>query len=241
MDSDHAIDVEPATTPHSSACPPFEHWLAGSSVLLVEGDKDEAARYQAWLGDVGATVTSVRQLAQVEEALGGSSREFCAAVVSVTCAGGPEMEMAELVRAHQAGCILLVQSAEPSCELLNAVRRLGAAFLSKSASQLDFTCTLIGLLDFQVPEPRMLVARAQKQWPLSRQLTRVLYYNLWSCSNEEIAQALGVTLHTVQDYQQDLRRKTGARSKDGYLRRLLECSGREAPPACYAPKRLRDP
>jgi len=240
MGCDNAVEMsEPA--PVSAVIVRFDQWLAGAAVLLIEPDKDDAARYQTWIGDAGATVTCLRQLEQVREALGRSTREFSAAVVSVGGADLGELVVAELIKVHQAGCVLLVLSSNPTPELLNAVRRLGAAFLSKSASQIDFTCALTNLLDSQVPEPRTLVARAQKHWSLSRQLTRVLYYNLWSCSNEEIAQALGVTLHTVQDYQQDLRRRTGARGKDGYLRRLLECSGREPPGECPARQKLGEP
>lgn len=219
----------------------FDRWLDASAVLLVDADKDDAARYQTWISDVGATVTCIRQIEQAREVLHRSTREFSAAVISVGGTDTGELVVADLAKVHQAGCAVLILSENPTLELLNAVRRLGAAFLSKSASQLDFTCMLTNLLEFQVPDPRALVARAQKYWTLSRQLTRVLYYNLWSCSNDEIAQALGVTLHTVQDYQQDLRRKTGARGKDGYLRRLLECSGRKPPGEPPARPKLGEP
>jgi DNA-binding NarL/FixJ family response regulator len=207
----------------------FERWFEGRSVLLVDEDVGALIEYQTWLGDAGAAVTTARfarQAQDVQELRGG---EFDVAVVNVPHPASEEAALVGALAARQPACSLLIQSEHPSAELVLHVKRLRAGFLSKPANRVDFMFALLKLGDVQVPEPRALVAKAQKKWLLSRQLTRVLFYNLWSLSNEEIARALGVTLHTVQDYQQDLRRKTGARTKDGYLRRLLECAGHKPP------------
>ena len=63
----------------------------------------------------------------------------------------------------------------------------------------------------------------------ARQLSRLLYYNLWSYSDQEIADAMGLSRHTIQEYQDELRRRTGVRTKHAYLRRLLEYAGEEPP------------
>jgi DNA-binding CsgD family transcriptional regulator len=64
---------------------------------------------------------------------------------------------------------------------------------------------------------------------LSPQQERLLWLNLWGYPDQAIAHALGIQLHTVQDYQLALRRKTGVKSKAGYLRLLLEYLGTQPP------------
>ena len=57
----------------------------------------------------------------------------------------------------------------------------------------------------------------------------MLFYNLWSHSDREIADAIGISVHTVQEHQNGLRRRTGVRTKYGYLRRLAETAGMRPP------------
>jgi DNA-binding CsgD family transcriptional regulator len=120
---------------------------------------------------------------------------------------------------------------DPGGTFAKSARRLGAFYIHLPITRDDLIRSVVRALGSEVPCIRSLTARAIRQWSLSPQQARILYFNLWSLSNQEIASLLGVTLHTVQDYQVALRRKTGARSKDGYLRRILEVSG-ISPPVC---------
>jgi DNA-binding CsgD family transcriptional regulator len=90
---------------------------------------------------------------------------------------------------------------------------LAAIGTNRSHPPTAFDALLVELFD--------QVARELK---LSRQLARLLWLNLWGYSDQEIADALQVSLHTVQDYQYALRRKTKVRSKGGYLRLLADAA-----------------
>jgi DNA-binding CsgD family transcriptional regulator len=74
-----------------------------------------------------------------------------------------------------------------------------------------------------------MFARANDRYRLAPQQRRLLWLNLWGYSDEEIASTLGISRHTVQDYQLALRKKTGVRSKAGYLRLLMQVVGAEPP------------
>lgn len=105
------------------------------------------------------------------------------------------------------------------------IRHVHWGFRSKRAAQGDFLLALRRLVRLCIPDLARLAAHGVQRWRLSPQQARVLYYDLWSYSDQEIADALSVSLRTVQEYQEDLRKKTGARNKKGYLARLLEVSG----------------
>lgn len=105
------------------------------------------------------------------------------------------------------------------------IRHVHWGYRSKRASQGDFLLALRRLVRLCIPDLARLAAHGLQRWRLSPQQARVLYYNLWSYSDQEIADALGVSIRTVQEYQEDLRKKTGAHNKKAYLARLLEVSG----------------
>jgi DNA-binding NarL/FixJ family response regulator len=126
-------------------------------------------------------------------------------------------------------CAIVVLSDKPDPTLLDAIQSVRADFLSRSASEADFMFRLKTATKLSVPSMRRLAANASKLWSLPRQLSRLLYYNLWSYSDQEIADAMGLSRHTIQEYQDELRRRTGVRTKHAYLRRLLEYAGEEPP------------
>ena len=123
----------------------------------------------------------------------------------------------------------MVLSDKPEVSLLDSIHAVRAEFLSRSASEADFLFRLKTATKLSVPSMRRLAANASKLWNLPRQLSRLLYYNLWSYSDQEIADAMGLSRHTIQEYQDELRRRTGVRTKHAYLRRLLEYAGEEPP------------
>ena len=118
---------------------------------------------------------------------------------------------------------------QPELTLLEAIQAVRADFLSRSAGEADFMFRLKNATKLSVPSMRRLAANASKLWNLPRQLSRLLYFNLWSYSDQEIADAMGLSRHTIQEYQDELRRRTGVRTKHAYLRRLLEYAGEEPP------------
>jgi DNA-binding CsgD family transcriptional regulator len=110
---------------------------------------------------------------------------------------------------------------------------------SKAASRHDFLMVISQAICLPVPDMDRMAAKAARLWDLPRQQARVLAYNLWSYSDQDIADALDVSVHTVQEYQGELRRKTGARTKQSYLARLLELSGAHPPLPATRPTRSR--
>lgn len=215
----------------------YNHWLKGCAVLLVDADLQDMTRYQAWLTEAEAAVMALPLGDEVELPL-GETATFDIAIIGSSALDERLLRIAAAVRTRHAGCGVLLQAHEAHPQLMRELRLMGASFLSKGASKADFMFAMTQLLDSGIPDVELLVARAQRRWRLSRQQTRILYYNLWSCSNEEIAGSLGVSLNTVQEYQQKLRSKTGARAKDGYFRLLMEMAGRRAPGrAAGGPKR----
>lgn len=102
------------------------------------------------------------------------------------------------------------------------------------ASVGDDVHSLLALVDAEPPLTRfdttlvVLFRRVVQERKVPKQLSRVLWLNLWGCSDQEISEKLRVTLHTVQDYQYALRRRAGVRSKGGYLRLLAQAARADA-------------
>jgi DNA-binding CsgD family transcriptional regulator len=102
-----------------------------------------------------------------------------------------------------------------------------AGYVSIDAPQADFVFAALRLIHLAVPDLARLAARSARLWGLSPQLTRLLHYNLWGYSDRDIADALSISLKTTQQYQEELRRKTGVKTKQAYLRRMLTLAGQE--------------
>lgn len=146
----------------------------------------------------------------------------------------------DIAAAASPSCAVLFIAAAIDAAVCERISRVHWGFRSKSASRADFLSAVKRLLRLHLPDMTRIAARAVRMWNLPPQQARVLYYNLWSYADQDIADALEVSIHTVQEYQDELRRKTGARSKQSYLARLHELCGTKPPlPAPPLPRALR--
>ena len=117
--------------------------------------------------------------------------------LAVLDADWPGLGWVGLARDLPRSCALLVLSDRADAQLLETISALRAEFLSRSASEADFTFRIKTATKLSVPSLRRLAANASKLWNLPRQLSRLLYYNLWSYSDQEIADAMGIPEGTV--------------------------------------------
>ncbi len=201
----------------------YEGWLKSMGVLYVGDSKSPQL---GWLSAAGARVT---RFERGDDARAATVEDANAVDAIVLDADWPGTGWAELARDLPRSCGLLVVSERADQEMLDAVSALRADFVSRSATEADFLFRLKNATNLAVPSMRRLAANASKLWNLPRQLSRLLYFNLWSYSDQEIADAMGLSRHTIQEYQDELRRRTGVRTKHAYLRRLLEYAGEEPP------------
>jgi DNA-binding NarL/FixJ family response regulator len=203
----------------------FDEWLSGVPVLVVD-DGESCQLQRAWLQEAGATVTHSPRLSAAMEAARTEPTVFELALLDADMLG---QGWATFVQRVPASCAPLIAAANPDAVLLERVQELGAGFVSKTAPKADFLFAARSLVRLAAPEVRRLAARAARLWKLPPQQSRLLYYNLWGYSDRDIADALSISIKTAQQYQEELRRKTGVKSKHGYLRRLLTVAG-ESPP-----------
>lgn len=201
----------------------FDGWLKGLDVLCVGDARLPQLR---WLQDAGARVVIAKTAEQARKATIEDPHAFDSAVVD---ADSKDIGWVSLARDVPRSCAVIVVSERADASLLQTVNALRADFVSKSATEADFVFKLKGAARLSIGSMRRLAAHATKLWELPPQLGRLLHYNLWSYSDQEIADAMGLSRHTVQEYQEDLRRRTGVRTKHAYLRRLLEFAGEDPP------------
>ena len=201
----------------------FEGLLKGISVLFVG---DPRSPQLGWLAASGARVLKAER---AEDARTTTVEDPTIVDAAVLDADWPGLGWVGLARDLPRSCALVVLSDRPDTSLLETIGALRAEFVSRSASEADFVFRIKSVTKLSVPSLRRLAANASKLWNLPRQLSRLLYYNLWSYSDQEIADAMGLSRHTIQEYQDELRRRTGVRTKHAYLRRLLEYAGEEPP------------
>lgn len=201
----------------------FKDWLKSVPVLLTG---DTAGTYGTWLAESGALVCQVTTEARAREFMAHDAQNFLVAVLDAECATVPWLSiMIDL----PASCGILVVSDSADPGMLRRLRSHGAQYLSKSATLADFMFAMSTAVSLTVPNMQRLAARAAEMWKLPRQQARLLYYNLWSYTDQEIADAMGLSRHTVQQYQEELRKRTGVKTKHSYLRRLLATAGAEPP------------
>jgi DNA-binding NarL/FixJ family response regulator len=201
----------------------FDGLLKSISVLYVG---DPRSPQLGWLTAAGARVLKAER---AEDARAITLEDPTAVDAAVLDADWPAIGWVGLARDLPRSCALLVLSDKPDASLLETISAVRAEFLSRSAAEADFVFRIKTATKLAVPSLRRLAANASKLWNLPRQLSRLLYYNLWSYSDQEIADAMGLSRHTIQEYQDELRRRTGVRTKHAYLRRLLEYAGEEPP------------
>lgn len=201
----------------------FEGWLNALNVLYA-GDADSPQL--AWLKDAGASAITVTTSEQAQNEAIKDPNAFDVAILDADL---PTLGWVSVARDVPRSCAVVVVSEKADSGMLETIAALRAEFVSKTASEADFVFKLKTATRLSVPSMRRLAANATKLWGLPRQLSRLLYYNLWSYSDQEIADAMGLSRHTIQEYQDELRRRTGVRTKHAYLRRLLEYAGEEPP------------
>jgi hypothetical protein len=200
--------------PHAEFC----RWLQGVRVLLIE--RPEASERALWMIEAGATVT---RLCAWDE-IGQLAVARYVAVVELALPG-----VSEVLDHLAPGCGLVLVANEASFAAAKLADRKQAAIVLEDAPRVDFRFEVQRSAQLQVPDIDYMVGRAARLWKLPPQQTRVLFYNLWSQSDREIARAIGISVHTVQEHQNGLRRRTGVRTKHGYLRGLAEAAGMRAP------------
>jgi DNA-binding CsgD family transcriptional regulator len=201
----------------------FDGWLKSITVLYVG---DPKSPHMGWLAAAGARVIKAENADEARSAMGEDVGAIDAAVLD---ADWPGLGWVGFARDLPASCGIVVVSEKPDVAALDTIQTVRAEFVTSSASEADFLFRLKTVTKLSVPSMRRLAANASKLWSLPRQLSRLLYYNLWSYSDQEIADAMGLSRHTIQEYQDELRRRTGVRTKHAYLRRLLEYAGEEPP------------
>ena len=201
----------------------YEGWLKSLNVLYVG---DPRAPQVGWLTAAGARVIRAERS---EEARAATSEDAASVEIAVIDADWPGVGWIGLARDLPRSCGLIVISDRSDSDLLEAIAAARADFVSRAATEADFVFRIKSATKLAVPSMRRLAANASKLWNLPRQLSRLLYFNLWSYSDQEIADAMGLSRHTIQEYQDELRRRTGVRTKHAYLRRLLEYAGEEPP------------
>lgn len=200
----------------------FGGWLQGLRAMVIDS-ADSCARLNLWLLQAGAMVTHTPALRQALELLCGRPQEFDVVLIDADA----HADWERLVDLLPRECSALVVSRTADAELLRRVMARHAGYISVDAAQADFVFTVCSVIHLAAPDLARLAARGARLWALSPQLTRLLHYNLWGYSDRDIADALSISLKTAQQYQEELRRKTGVKTKQAYLRRLLTLAGQE--------------
>lgn len=196
----------------------FGNWLHGVRVFLFE--RPEWTERATWLIDTGATITRSSTLEDVGELSG----QYDVAVIDTALNGANEV-----LRRLAPGCGVVLIAERASTDAAELADRKQAAILLQGAPRADFLFEVQRSARLQVPSIEYLVGRAERLWKLPPQQARVLFHNLLSHSDREIARAIGISVHTVQEHQNGLRRRTGVRTKHGYLRCLAQSAGMRPP------------
>jgi DNA-binding NarL/FixJ family response regulator len=203
----------------------FGGWLQSLHVV-VSDDGGSCHRQREWLLQSGAMVTHAPQLKQAIEVVRARPDEFDLLLIDADAHPQWGVSISELPSV----CATLIVCASADEALLRRVLEKHAGYIAKSAAPPDFVFSVYTRVRMAgAPDLDRLVGRASRLWALSPQLKRVLHHNLWGYSDRDIADALSISLKTTQQYQEELRRKTGVKTKQGYLRRLLLLAGYEPP------------
>lgn len=202
---------------------PFSKLLQGLHAVVLD-DSHSCALQRAWLLETGAMVTHSSLFRQAYDTILTRGADFDLLLIDADA----HRCWIELFERMRPSCSALVLSTRPEVETLQRVREHGAGYITRQAAVHDFVFAVYNLVgDAGVPHLGRLAARASSMWSLSPQLGRVLHYNLWGYSDRDIADALSISVKTAQQYQDELRRRTGVKSKHAYLRRLLMLAGHE--------------
>ena len=191
---------------------------------LVVNDGREHDRLRAFLIDAGARVSRTSMLHAVALQLSGL-REGELDLLMVDADAHPEWDA--LAERAVVSCGVLITSRDADAGMLSRVLASQVGYVSRQVALPDFVFAVVSALRMGTPHLGKLAARGARLWMLSPQLTRLLHYNLWGYSDRDIADAMSITVKTTQQYQEELRHRTGVKTKQAYLRRLLMLAGRE--------------
>lgn len=200
----------------------FCEWLHSLHAVIID-DGRSCAKQQSWLLQTGALVTHAPQPGQAIELVRARAHDLDVLLIDADA----HPSWLSIVEQVPPACGALIVSTEPDIGMLRAVMEHGAGYISRDAPAHDFIFSVYNLSIGRAPHLERLAARAARLWGLSPQLSRLLHYNLWGYSDRDIADALSISLKTAQQYQDELRRRTGVKTKHAYLRRLLMLAGRE--------------
>lgn len=201
----------------------FANCLKSSPVLLASTEEEPHGR---WLREGGAAVLRARTASEALDRVRDDKVRLFAAILNVDM---PGVDLEAFIAEMPAYCAVVVMCAEGTPELIDTVRNWNGYFVSTGAPKADFMYAVSAAISMRGPDLTRLAARASHMWRLPPQQARLLYYNLWSYSDQEIADEMKLSVRTVQQYQEELRKRTGVRTKHAYLRRLLTVAGASPP------------
>lgn len=234
-----SLPAATAGRPNGNVAPLGSRWLDGVEVCIAFADPVAGARYARWLMEAGATTSVVEQPQQLQALVESDPTRFQFCLIDLHHPGCDALALAESLEKTPAPChTVLVGDAACDRTLDRILGLPRTSCLSTAATRSDLILMLKERSRSQAPDLAAMFARTNNLYRLAPQQRRLLWLNLWGYSDEEIASKLGISRHTVQDYQLALRKKTGVRSKAGYLRLLMEVAGAQ-PPAEMA--RLLEP
>ena len=201
----------------------FAHFMKGAPVLLARSEDEP---HSQWLREAGTVALRARNAAEAHERVQDQRVRLFGAILDVDMPGA---DLESFIQTVPAYCALIVMSRSGTAQLLSHVQNWNGYFVSTDAPQADFMFAVSAAISMRGPDLTRLAARASYMWRLPPQQARLLYYNLWSYSDQEIADEMKLSVRTVQQYQEELRKRTGVRTKHAYMRRLLATAGAQPP------------
>lgn len=217
------------------------------TILVVEDDALLRRTYERTLEQAGYEVVSAGSVTQARECYGGT-REFVAAVVDYRLPDGTALAVVQELIDRSPLCRSVVVTGTAEAAPASESARVGAhAYLRKpatppvlldavrrtTASTWEWREALRHAIDRgekSEPPPvvfdmRRAMARLKYIAGLSPASTITAWRLLWGDSNRRIAEILGCTERTVKFHVTEVLSRTGARSRAGLLRVLLEDAG----------------
>ena len=213
----------------------------GFRVLVVEDDESVRSAFRDLLRTAEYEVVEARNVADAKDVLRGTL-DLHAALVDYSLPDGPATEIVKELLDRKPLCRAVVVTGTSGSEVASESARAGAhAYLRKPQSgakvldavsrtvqsTLDWRRALTssspdGVVRFDVSAA---VARLRYLGQLSPAETITTWRLLWGDSNKRIAELLGCSERTVKFHVADVLARTGARTRAGLLRVLLEDAG----------------
>lgn len=225
--------------------------LVDATVLVVEDDESVRAAFLDALRRAGYRTEGVATIEEAQRAIEAPHTVFEAAVVDFQLPDGTAPDLVAWLIDRDVMCRSVVVTGEAGPESATESAHVGAhAYIRKPVSvpalldavrdTVRSTLEWRGVLERthngrsggKGPLPVDLgaaVTRLKQMGRLSRIDTITAWRLLWGDTNREIAQVLGCTERTAKFHVAEVLARTGARSRTGLLRVLLEDAGVEDP------------